>query len=169
MRYLLFSGNSGVFDGVLTCLLSVLKRTKTEEPVGTFLLTMDVSRIKPQYTPIGDRETEFLQSVARKYNPGNFVKKIDVTDLYEREFGGCPNEGAYCSPYTLLRLFADELPEIDAEPVVMDAVPAPERAAPEAAPAVDAAVVETAPKAQPAMPEGYEPINKNKPTSREWC
>ena len=64
---------------------------------------------------------------------------------------------------------ADELPEIDAEPVVMDAVPAPESAAPEAAPAVEAAVAETAPKAQPAMPEGYEPINKNKPTSREWC
>ena len=71
---------------------------------------------------------------------------------------------------------ADELPEIDAEPVVMDAVPAPESAvpapesaAPEAAPAVEAAAAGTAPKAQPAMPEGYEPINKNKPTSREWC
>jgi lipopolysaccharide biosynthesis glycosyltransferase len=27
-----------------------------------------------------------------------------------REFGGCPNEQCYCSPYTLLRLFADLIP-----------------------------------------------------------
>ena len=81
MRYILFSGNSKVFDGALTCLLSVLMRTKTKEPVGVFLLTMDVSRIKPDYTPISDDETQFLQSVAKKYNEENFVKKIDVTDL----------------------------------------------------------------------------------------
>lgn len=30
-----------------------------------------------------------------------------MTQLYEREFAYCPNEQAYCSPYTLLRLFAD--------------------------------------------------------------
>jgi lipopolysaccharide biosynthesis glycosyltransferase len=35
------------------------------------------------------------------------VERIDVTDIYKREFGGCPNEQCYCSPYTLLRLFAD--------------------------------------------------------------
>ena len=34
----------------------------------------------------------------------NQVTKVDVTDLYEQEFKGCPNEGAYCTPYTLLRL-----------------------------------------------------------------
>lgn len=120
MRYILFSGNSKVFDGALTCLLSVLMRTKTKEPVGVFLLTMDVSRIKPDYTPISDDETQFLQSVAKKYNEENFVKKIDVTDLYEKEFGGCPNEGAYCSPYTLLRLFADKLNEIPDKILYLD-------------------------------------------------
>lgn len=30
-----------------------------------------------------------------------------MTGVYEKEFGGYPNEQAYCSPYTLLRLFAD--------------------------------------------------------------
>ena len=37
------------------------------------------------------------------------VERVDVTKLYEREFSGCPNEQCYCSPYTLLRLFADLL------------------------------------------------------------
>lgn len=109
MINLLFSGNSGVFDGVLTCMLSIFKRTATDEPFRIFVYTMDVSRIKPEYTPISDAQIAFLDEIAKTYNAENEVLKVDVTDLYEKEFGGCPNEGAYCSPYTLLRLFADEI------------------------------------------------------------
>lgn len=109
MINLLFSGNSGVFDGVLTCMLSIFKRTATDEPFHIFVYTMDVSRIKPEYTPISDAQIAFLDEIAKTYNAENEILKVDVTDLYEKEFGGCPNEGAYCSPYTLLRLFADEI------------------------------------------------------------
>ena len=109
MISLLFSGNSGVFDGVLTCMLSIFKRTMTDEPFRIFVYTMDVSRIKPEYTPISDAQIAFLDEIAKTYNAENEILKVDVTDLYEKEFGGCPNEGAYCSPYTLLRLFADEI------------------------------------------------------------
>ena len=109
MINLLFSGNSGVFDGVLTCMLSIFKRTTTDEPFRIFVYTMDVSRIKPEYTPISDAQITFLDEIAKTYNAENEILKVDVTDLYEKEFGGCPNEGAYCSPYTLLRLFADEI------------------------------------------------------------
>lgn len=109
MINLLFSGNSGVFDGVLTCMLSIFKRTATDEPFRIFVYTMDVSRIKPEYTPISDAQITFLDEIAKTYNAENEILKVDVTDLYEKEFGGCPNEGAYCSPYTLLRLFADEI------------------------------------------------------------
>ena len=109
MINLLFSGNSGVFDGVLTCMLSIFKRTATDEPFRIFVYTMDVSRIKPEYTPISDAQIAFLDEIAKTYNAENEILKVDVTDLYEKEFGGCPNEGAYGSPYTLLRLFADEI------------------------------------------------------------
>ena len=107
MINLLFSGNEKVFDGVLTCMLSIFKRTETTEPFCIYIYTMDVTRIKPEYTPISDAQIAFLSEVAREYHPGNEVRKVDVTELYEKEFGGCPNEGAYCSPYTLLRPFAD--------------------------------------------------------------
>ena len=33
-----------------------------------------------------------------------------MTDLYKKHFSGCPNETAYCSPYTLIRLLADLVP-----------------------------------------------------------
>jgi lipopolysaccharide biosynthesis glycosyltransferase len=110
MMNVLFSGNGKVFDGVLTCMLSVLKRTETKEPFRFFIYTMDVTRIKPAYTAISQEMVDFLNEVAGNYNPKNEVLRVDVTELYEREFGHCPNEGAYCSPYTLLRLLADLVP-----------------------------------------------------------
>lgn len=107
MINILFSGNEGVFDGVLTCMLSILKRTQTKEPFQFIIYTMDVSHLKPEYVPISEEAANFLDGVAKEYNPQNVVRRVDVTKVYLREFGGCPNEQCYCSPYTLLRLFAD--------------------------------------------------------------
>lgn len=107
MINILFSGNAGVFDGILSCMLSILKRTQTKEPFRFFVYTMDVIRIKPEYQAVSEAQIAFLNKIAKKYDPKNEVIRVDVTELYEREFGGCPNEQAYCSPYTLLRLFAD--------------------------------------------------------------
>lgn len=118
---LLFCGNSKVFDGVLTCLLSIVKRTTENVRLNVFLFTMDVSRIKADYVPITDTEVDFLQNILRKYNPKSTVKKVDVTQLYEENFAGSPNEGAYCSPYTLIRLFADLVPKMPDKILYLDA------------------------------------------------
>lgn len=106
MINLLFAGNEKMFDGVLTSMLSVFKRSRPE-PVCVYIFTMELTHIDPAYTPISERQAAFLERVARSYHPENRVMRVDVTALYMQEFGGCPNEGAYCSPYTLLRLLAD--------------------------------------------------------------
>lgn len=118
---LLFCGNTKVFDGVLTCLLSIVKRTSENVRLNVFLFTMDVSRIKADYVPITDTEVDFLQNILRKYNPKSTVKKVDVTQLYEENFAGSPNEAAYCSPYTLIRLFADLVPKMPDKILYLDA------------------------------------------------
>ncbi|MDD6994792.1 MAG: glycosyltransferase [Candidatus Borkfalkiaceae bacterium] len=121
MRYLLFAGNYKVFDGILTCLLSVVKRTQTKEPITAFILTMDVSYINKDFVPVTDEQIDFLRGVMHAYNKESEVKKIDVSELYASQFWRCPNEGAYCSPYTLLRLFADEIAEIPDKILYLDA------------------------------------------------
>lgn len=110
MRNILFCGNSKVFDGVLTCMLSIYKRTETKEPFSISILTMDVSHLNPDYTCIDDNMISFLDKVAKSYNAENEVRKIDVTEIYNKEFANSPNEQCYCSPYTLIRLFADLIP-----------------------------------------------------------
>ncbi len=107
MINILFSGNSYVFDGVMTCLLSIEKYCK--EPLNVYVYTMDVSHLNPKFTPISQEEIDFIDKMVKETNPESKVTRVDVTELYNKEFANCPNEGAYCSPYTLLRLLADQV------------------------------------------------------------
>ncbi len=107
MIHILFCGNKGVFDGFLTCALSLMKRTESREPFFFHIFTMSLTRIDPGYLPLSKEQTDLFGSVIRSYNPANAVKVYDVGDLYEKELAFCPNEDAYCSPYTLIRLLAD--------------------------------------------------------------
>lgn len=120
MINILFSGNGKVLDGVLTCMLSIFMRSHTKEAFCFYIYTMDITRIKPEYTAISERDVAYLEAIAKKYNPDNRVIRVDVTELYEREFAYCPNEMAYCSPYTLLRLFADLVPEMPDKLLYLD-------------------------------------------------
>ena len=117
----LFCGNYKVFDGILSCIISILKRTETKEPFHFYLFTMDVHHLREDYTPITEKQVDFLQKVVKSYNSENLVTKIDVTDLYNKEFANSPNEQCYCSPYTLIRLFADLVPEIPEKLLYLDA------------------------------------------------
>ncbi len=121
MVNILYCGNEAVFDGFLTSALSVLKRTDSKEPFCFHLFTMDVSHLKENYVPINAKQLEFFDKVVKTYNNDNQVKLFDVTDFYMEHFSGCPNEGAYCSPYTLIRLFADLIPEIPDKLLYLDA------------------------------------------------
>lgn len=48
---------------------------------------MDVSRINPDFISMSDEQIDFLNKVIKSKNPENKVTKIDVTDIYEKEFG----------------------------------------------------------------------------------
>lgn len=110
MINVLFCGNDKVFDGMLTCMLSIFKRTTTKEPMTFYVYSMDISDINPKYTAIRPEQIKLLDEVAKRYNQENSVKYVDVLPYYDKEFRGSPNESCYCSPYTLLRLLADLIP-----------------------------------------------------------
>ena len=120
MINILFCGNDGVFDGMLSCALSILKRTEVKDPFRFLIFTMDASHIKDGYTPISDGKIDYFRDVIKEYGEQNDAVKIDVTDIYKKEFSGCPNEDAYCSPYTLIRLFADMVEEIPDKLLYLD-------------------------------------------------
>lgn len=118
MINLLLCGNEKVFDGALTELISITNRTN--EDINCYIFTMNLTRIKPEYTSITDEQIEFLNKVVKSKNVNNNVTKIDVTELYESEFLNCANETAYCTPYTLLRLLADLVPNMPEKLLYLD-------------------------------------------------
>lgn len=118
MINLLLCGNEKVFDGALTQLISITNKTK--EPIRCYIFTMNLQRVNQAFTSIKDEQIEFLNKVVKSKNKRNEVIKIDVTDLYEQEFHKCANEGAYCTPYTLLRLFADIVPDMPDKLLYLD-------------------------------------------------
>lgn len=120
MINIMFCGNRGVFDGALTCALSIMKRSRLTEPLKFYMLTMDVSHIKPEYVAISNEQIEFFDEVIKSYSPENSVECIDVTELYNEEFAGSPNESAYCSPYTLIRLLADRIDSLPDKILYLD-------------------------------------------------
>ena len=120
MINILFCGNDKVFDGMLTTMLSILKRTSTKEPFTFYIFTMDVSDINSKYKALSNEMSDYLEKVAKSYNNENKVKRIDVLDIYNKEFRNSPNESCYCSPYTLLRLFADLIPSMPDKILYLD-------------------------------------------------
>lgn len=118
MINILLCGNKKVFDGALCELISITK--KTQEPITCFIFTADVSRIKSEYVPISEDEVNFLDSYVKTKNPKSKVIRKDVSNLYEEEFINSPNESAYCTPYTLLRLLADKVEGIPDKILYLD-------------------------------------------------
>jgi lipopolysaccharide biosynthesis glycosyltransferase len=117
----MFCGNSGIFDGILTCALSIMKRSKLDEGVGFYILTMDATQLDEKYTPINEKQIKMLSRAVRSYRADCNVTLIDVSDIYREELAGCPNEDAYCSPYTMIRLFADRIECIPDKILYLDA------------------------------------------------
>ena len=58
MINILFCGNDAVFDGILTCSLSILRRSRTDEAINFYIFTMDVSHLRDDYVPISDKKIE---------------------------------------------------------------------------------------------------------------
>lgn len=118
MINILLCGNNKVFDGALTELISMANRTK--EPINCYIFTMDATHLNAEYKSISDDQIDFLNEVVKLKNKENRVTKIDVTNLYKQEFNKCANETAYCTPYTLLRLLADLIPDIPDKLLYLD-------------------------------------------------
>lgn len=118
MINILLCGNKKVFDGALSELISITNKTK--ESVNCYIYTMNLEKLNPDFVCIEDNQIDFLDKVVKTKNSENKVCKVDVTDLYNQEFGGCKNETAYCTPYTLLRLLADLVPNMPDKLLYLD-------------------------------------------------
>lgn len=110
---ILFCGDNGAEDGVLITTLSLLKNTNAE--LHLYVLTMYTQ----QYQPFSKKAADYIRSLLLKKNAKNTLELIDCTGLFIKE-PPTINMKTRFTPYAMLRLFADELPQIPARVLYFD-------------------------------------------------
>lgn len=115
---ILMCGNDNVFRGVLLCVLSIIKHCKL--PIRLYLGTMDLTDVDARYRPITEEMRSLAEEVLVGANPDSRATLIDFTESFRRELIGSKNMGTAYTPYAMIRLFADEICEIEEKMLYLD-------------------------------------------------
>lgn len=118
MINILYCGNKHVFTGWTLSTLSLLKHTK--EPISMYLFTMDLTDIDKKFQPISEEQAKFIEELLKEANPESKVKIYDVGNLFREQMIDSVNLKNHFTPYSMLRLFADEIDEIPDKLIYLD-------------------------------------------------
>ena len=114
---LLYCGDQNIQDGLLISILSLLKHEPDELHI--YIMTMELHTAQKDYHAIPDQTISFLNQLVQRTNRNSFVKEYDCTALFKRQIPQ-KNMGTRFTPYAMLRLFADQLPDLPAKLLYLD-------------------------------------------------
>lgn len=114
---ILYCGDGNIVDGLYISILSLLKNVN--EILNIYVLTININNEKYNIKPVPDDAISFLNQRVKINNINNFVKKIDITDLFEQEIPNV-NMDTRFTPCCMLRLFADEIEELPDKILYLD-------------------------------------------------
>lgn len=119
MINLVYCGNSGIFKGILMSLYSA--QSTTQEPLNVFLLSGDFTSLDPHFQSISEKQRAFLEKMVQTMNPKSRVRLVDVGPYFTEALAHSPNARSFYTPYSLLRLFMDKIPEVPDKVLYLDA------------------------------------------------
>ena len=114
---LLFCGDKNIEKGLIISCFSLIKNVK--EKLNIYVLTINLKQEDKNIEPITDRCIKALDNVVKEENEESFVKKIDITTLFQNEVPVL-NMKTIFTPCCMLRLFADEIPELPEKILYLD-------------------------------------------------
>lgn len=112
---ILYCGDKNISDGLIISILSILKHTKEELHI--YCLTADIK--KYNISPLDDKIIKFLNKYLKNINKKNFIKKIDISDMFKKELPLMNIETRF-TPCCMLRLFSDEIKELPSKILYLD-------------------------------------------------
>ncbi len=104
---ILYCGDKGIDRGVLVSVLSLRKYNR--EPLHIFIATIKYENVEP----FSEQSAKFLDKLIKEKNKDSFVKLIDATEVFVSNLPE-KNMGSYFTPCSMLRLYADKIPELNA-------------------------------------------------------
>jgi len=118
MINILYCGNDKIFDGILISLLSICKYSKAQ--LNIFVITVDLTDIHKTYKAISQTQISFLEKTIKKTNSNSQITLLDISDMFRDDMINSPNLVNSYTPYTLLRLYVDLIPEMPEKIIYLD-------------------------------------------------
>ena len=102
---ILYCGDKGIARGVLVSILSLVKNNS--EPLYIYIMTINYE----DTVAFTKKSAKFLDKLVKEKNAKSFVKLIDATEVFVKNLPS-KNMGSYFTPCSMLRLYADRVPEL---------------------------------------------------------
>ena len=102
---ILYCGDKGIARGVLVSILSLVKNNA--EPLHIYIMTINYE----DTVAFTEKSAKFLDKLVKEKNAKSFVKLIDATEVFVKNLPS-KNMGSYFTPCSMLRLYADRVPEL---------------------------------------------------------
>ena len=118
MINLLYGGNFKVLDGIYLSLISINKNTNAA--LNVFILTADVTELKPDYNPIKLKDIAAIEEYLKQKNPESKIKLITLGKEFNNWILKSQNKLNQYTPFAFLRLFADTIESIPDKIIYLD-------------------------------------------------
>ncbi|MCD7868292.1 MAG: hypothetical protein LUG62_08925 [Clostridiales bacterium] len=105
----LYCGDKNIEDGLVISILSLMKQVK--EPLHIFVMTMDLTWGDQHIQPVSGETIRYLEDYIKRQDPGNSITGINAAKLFQAEPPRANMETRF-TPCCMLRLFADQIPEL---------------------------------------------------------
>lgn len=102
---ILYCGDKGIARGVLVSILSLVKNNS--EPLNIYIMTINYE----DTVAFTEKSAKFLDQLVKEKNAKSFVRLIDATEVFVKNLPS-KNMGSYFTPCSMLRLYADRVPEL---------------------------------------------------------
>ncbi|MCC8131870.1 MAG: hypothetical protein LUC38_01500 [Oscillospiraceae bacterium] len=113
----LYCGDENIERGLIISILSLLKNI--HEELHVWVLTAEIDFQGKHISPVKEDVVSALREHMQGYNGLNSITMIDVSELFEKEIP-VVNMGTRFTPFCMLRLFADDVPEIPDKIMYLD-------------------------------------------------
>ena len=113
---ILYCGDKHIEDGLIISVLSLTENVG--EPLNVYVMTVELKNEQFNLEPVSDSVIDYLKRTVAERTGGS-VKKFELLDLFSRELPQANMETRF-TPCCMLRLFADEIPEIPERVLYLD-------------------------------------------------
>ncbi len=115
---ILYCGDSNIEDGLIISVLSLMKNVK-KEPLNIYVLTMTLETETKTYSAVSEKTVSYLRQRLVEKDGRSSIQCIDITELFSRTMP-LHNMDTRFTPYCMLRLFADLVPELPEKILYLD-------------------------------------------------